>query len=166
MICTRTCSAVAVGILALTMTATRAIAAPPTTCSNASVKGLYGLFITGYDSSGFYQMGVGQFNSNGAGKLTGVETVSDDGTIYNNLAQTGTYSIAADCTGSGTITNVKNGTQSHYNFVVDRRASRLRPSARIQDTGLDRATPWRWVRPRAPLRALRAHTGFMEAATC
>jgi hypothetical protein len=89
------------------------------TCSNASIKGKYGIFINGYDSSGSYQHGVGQINSNGAGKFTGVETVTDDGTIYNNLSLSGTYSIAANCTGSGTIVNVKNGNQSHYNFVVD-----------------------------------------------
>jgi hypothetical protein len=92
---------------------------PPTTCSNASVKGLYGLLITGYDSTGLYQVGVGQINSTGKGTFTGTETVSDDGTIYNNQALTGTYSISSNCTGSGTIKNVKNGTLSHYNFVVD-----------------------------------------------
>jgi hypothetical protein len=94
-------------------------AAPATTCSNASVKGLYGLLITGYDSSGLHQVGVGQLNVNGKGAFTGVETVSDDGVIYNNQALTGTYSLSANCTGSGTIINVKNGEQSHYNFVVD-----------------------------------------------
>lgn len=93
--------------------------APATTCSNASVKGLYGLLITGYDSSGLYQMGMGQINANGTGSFTGIETVSDDGVIFNNQSLTGTYSIGTNCTGSGTIKNVKNGTTSHYNFVVD-----------------------------------------------
>lgn len=109
---------VAATVLAFAGMATQALAAPAA-CSNASIKGKYGLIITGYDSSGQYQMGVGQINSNGAGKFTGVETVSDDGTIFNNQATTGTYSIAADCTGSGTIVSVKNGNQSHYNFAVD-----------------------------------------------
>jgi hypothetical protein len=89
------------------------------TCSNETLKGRYGIFITGYDSSGFYQYSATQINSNGAGSFTGVETISDDGTVYNNLATTGTYSIAADCTGSGTIISVKSGQQRHYNFVVD-----------------------------------------------
>jgi len=93
--------------------------ASATTCSNASVKGLYGLLITGYDSSGLYQSGVGQIKANGTGSFTGIESVSDDGVIYNNQSLTGTYSISADCTGSGTIKNVKNGLLSHYNFVVD-----------------------------------------------
>jgi hypothetical protein len=110
------CVAVVAVFVALVGAVPQSIAA---TCSNASVNGQYGIFINGYDSSGLYQHGVGIINSNGAGKLTGVETVSDDGTIYNNLATTGTYSIAADCRGSGTIINVKNGNESHYNFVVD-----------------------------------------------
>jgi len=108
--------AVATVFVALIGTVPASVAA---TCSNASIKGQYGIFINGYDSSGLYQHGVGMINSNGAGKFTGVETVSDDGTIYNNQSTTGTYSIAANCTGSGTIINVKSGNQSHYNFVVD-----------------------------------------------
>lgn len=99
--------------------------APATTCSNASIKGLYGLIITGYDSSGHYQMGVGQINANGTGSFTGVESVSDDGVIFNNQALTGTYSLSSNCTGSGTIKNVKNGTISHYNFVVDPGANQV-----------------------------------------
>lgn len=110
------CFAIAAVLVALLATVPQSVAA---TCSNASIKGHYGIFINGYDSSGLYQHGVGFITSNGAGKFTGVETVSDDGTIYKSQSTTGTYSIAADCTGSGTIINVKNGNQSHYNFVVD-----------------------------------------------
>jgi hypothetical protein len=88
-------------------------------CSNTSLKGLYGIWITGYDSSGAYQQSVAQIDSNGKGTFTGTETESDDGTIYNDVAITGTYSIAANCTGSGTIVNPKNGNESHYNFLVD-----------------------------------------------
>jgi hypothetical protein len=113
------CVLVVSAFLVLSSSAPAQTTAPATTCSNASIKGLYGLLITGYDSSGQYQMGVGQIKSNGAGGFTGVETVSDDGLIYNNQALTGTYSVSSNCTGSGTIINVKHGTQSHYNFVVD-----------------------------------------------
>src|SRR5579864_3316844 len=87
------------------------------TCSNASIIGIYGLLITGYNASGQYQSGMGQINSNGKGGFTGIETVSDDGVIFNNQSLTGTYSVSANCTGSGTITNIKNGNISHYNFV-------------------------------------------------
>jgi hypothetical protein len=117
----KTCSVLAVGaFLALCLSASAQNPnAPTTTCSNASLKGLYGLLITGYDGSGQYRMGVGQIKSNGAGSFTGIETVSDDGVIYDNLATTGTYSISSNCTGNGTIINVKNGNQSHYNLVMD-----------------------------------------------
>lgn len=64
-------------------------------------------------------MGVGQINANGTGSFTGIESVNDDGVIYNNQSLTGTYSISSNCTGSGTIKNIKNGLISHYNFVVD-----------------------------------------------
>jgi hypothetical protein len=113
------CVLVIIAFLALGLSAPAQITAPAASCSNASIKGLYGLLITGYDSSGQYQMGVGQIKSNGAGRFTGIETVSDDGVIYDNQALTGTYSVTSNCTGSGTIINVKHGTQSHYNLVVD-----------------------------------------------
>jgi hypothetical protein len=117
----KTCCVLFVGVLtALVSTAPAQTAvAPATTCSNASIKGLYGLLITGYDSSGLYQVGVGQINSNGTGGFTGVENVSDDGVIFSNQAVNGTYSVSANCIGSGTIKNIKNGNTSHYNFVVD-----------------------------------------------
>jgi hypothetical protein len=117
----KTCCALVIGALIslLSSASAQAVPPPPVTCSNASVIGIYGLLITGYNASGQYQSGMGQINSNGKGSFTGVETVSDDGVIFNNQALTGTYSISANCTGSGSITNIKNGTISHYNFVVD-----------------------------------------------
>lgn len=94
------------------------------TCSNASLKGLYGAWLTGYDEPGLYLQGVAQLNFNGKGSFTGTETESDDGTIYNDVAVMGTYAISANCTGSGTIID-QNGHQSHYNFVVDPVAKHL-----------------------------------------
>jgi hypothetical protein len=107
------CCALFVALMALVANASAA------TCTDASIKGVYGLLITGYDSAGRYQVGVGQINANGTGSFTGIESVSDDGVIYNNQSLTGTYSISSNCTGSGTIKNIKNGLVSHYNFVVD-----------------------------------------------
>lgn len=121
MIGSKPCCALFAGVLLALVSAAPAqtAIAPATTCSNASIKGIYGLLITGYDSSGLYQMGMGQINANGTGSFTGVESVSDDGVIFNNQSLTGTYSLSSNCTGSGTIKNIKNGTTSHYNFVVD-----------------------------------------------
>ncbi len=121
MIGSKTCGVLFAGVLMALVSAASAqtAIASASTCSNASIKGVYGLLITGYDASGLYQMGMGQINANGTGSFTGVESVSDDGVIYNNQSLSGTYSISSNCTGSGTIKNIKNGTTSHYNFAVD-----------------------------------------------
>jgi hypothetical protein len=127
MIRSKACWMLVLGVLTVLLATVPAqsAAVPATTCSDASVKGIYGLLITGYDSSNLYQVGVGQITSNGKGAFTGIESVSDDGVIYDNQALTGTYSISANCTGTGTITNVKNGTVSDYNFVVDPVANQI-----------------------------------------
>lgn len=130
-------------IAALSIAPRANAAAPATTCSNASVKGFYGLLITGYDSAGQYQMGMGQLNITGKGTFTGTETVSDDGTIYDNQALTGTYSISSNCTGSGTIKNVKNGTLSHYNFVVDPVGKQVQAAG--TDSGHGTASGYAWA---------------------
>jgi hypothetical protein len=121
MIRSKSCCVLVAGVVMVLMSvaSARSAATPATTCSNASVTGTYGLLITGYDATGLYQSGVGQIKANGKGSFTGVESVSDDGVIYDNQALTGTYSISSNCTGTGTITNVKNGTVSNYNFAVD-----------------------------------------------
>jgi hypothetical protein len=119
MIRSKTCCVFVLGVLMALSSAASAKSAPATTCSNASIDGIYGLLVTGYDASELYQVGVGQITANGKGSLSGIESVSDDGVIYNNQALTGTYTIGSNCTGTGTITNVKNGTVSNYNFVVD-----------------------------------------------
>jgi hypothetical protein len=145
MICSKMYGVAMAGVfIAVLSIAPRASAAqPPTTCSNASVRGLYGLLITGYDSTGLYQMGMGQINSTGKGTFTGTETVSDDGTIYDNQALTGTYSISSNCTGSGTIKNVKNGTLSHYNFVVDPLGKQVQAAG--TDSGHGTASGYAWA---------------------
>jgi hypothetical protein len=117
------------------ITSAQAAAAPATVCSNASLTGIYGLLVTGYDNSGLYQVGVGQIKANGKGSLTGIESVSDDGVIYDNQAATGTYAISSNCTGTGTITNVKNGTVSNYNFVVDPVANEVDAAENVSGHG-------------------------------
>src|SRR5580658_6121896 len=110
-------------------------------CSNASLKGIYGIWITGYDSSGAYQQSVSQIDSNGKGTFTGTETESDAGTIYNDVAITGTYSIAADCTGSGTIINPKNGNEAHIALGHHLETSARRARGKIDsDSALQKPT--------------------------
>ncbi|MGA2357041.1 MAG: hypothetical protein ABSG02_21305 [Terriglobales bacterium] len=74
------------------------------TCTNASLKGVYGSVGSGLNGSGEPAAGVSQITSDGNGNLTGTTTKSVDGTI-GTFSTTGTYSIAKNCTGTGTLTN-------------------------------------------------------------
>ncbi|HET9407666.1 MAG TPA: hypothetical protein VFO39_10545 [Candidatus Sulfotelmatobacter sp.] len=78
------------------------------TCTNATLTGVWG-----------YEVGsaVGQIMSNGAGSLTGSQTVSQGGTIVKQTF-TGTYSLNGNCTGSLTV-HITGGTTAHLNFVLD-----------------------------------------------
>lgn len=74
------------------------------TCTNASVKGVYGIVGSGLNGSGQPAASVTQISADGSGNLTGTTTKSIDGTIAT-FSTTGTYSIAKNCTGTGTLTN-------------------------------------------------------------
>jgi hypothetical protein len=85
------------------------LAAPiASACTNATLTGVWG-----------YEVGsaVGQFKSNGAGSLTGSQTVSQSGTIVAQT-YTGTYSVKTNCTGSIAL-NFTGGKTVHVNFVLD-----------------------------------------------
>jgi len=78
-------------------------------CTNASVTGVWG-----------FQIGtaVGQFTADGKGDITaGSDTVNQNGTIITQTF-TGTYSVAANCTGSLTL-NITGGGTATTNFVLD-----------------------------------------------
>jgi hypothetical protein len=75
------------------------------TCSNASLSGTYGFLHDGTDSSGTpATAAVSQiaFDST-TGTFTGETTASHDGVIAPE-SLTGTYTVASDCTGTGTPT--------------------------------------------------------------
>src|SRR5215471_5794533 len=78
-------------------------------CTNASVTGVWG-----------FQLGtsVGQFTADGTGNITaGSATINQNGTILT-VTFTGTYSIAANCTGKLTL-NITGGGTETANFVLD-----------------------------------------------
>lgn len=78
-------------------------------CTNASFTGVWGFQIG---------TGVGQLTSNGSGKITaGSDTVNQNGTILHQTF-TGTYSVAANCTGTLTLSFTGGGTAT-ANFVLD-----------------------------------------------
>ena len=89
-------------------------------CTNANLTGVWG-----------YQVGitVGQFMADGLGNITaGSQTTNQNGTV---LAQTftGTYAVAANCTGNITV-NITGGGSAHVFFVLDL----LKRGAQVIDT--------------------------------
>jgi hypothetical protein len=96
---------------------------PVAACSNAILTGNSGFIVTGTDSSG-PTAASGQITADGKGSFVGMETVSENGTIGDEIPVTGTYTIRADCTGKGAITP-KGGSSSHFTFVVVSGATEL-----------------------------------------
>jgi hypothetical protein len=86
-------------------------------CSNASVKGVYGITSVGLNSSLLPASSVNQITADGAGNVTGSSTKSIDGSIVT-FTFTGVYSIAANCTGSATFTN-QDGEVEHDNVFLN-----------------------------------------------
>lgn len=87
-------------------------------CSNANVTGKYGFSSTGLDKNGTPIAAIGYIKADGKGTVKGTETGSDDGAVFTNVPLTGTYSINADCTGSGTSKLKGQKTTNHFNLVV------------------------------------------------
>jgi len=73
-----------------------------TGCSNTILTGRYGFLING-TSNGNPITVVGQIATNGTGNLDGTETVSENGTIAEDVAVLGEYKINSNCTGKMTI---------------------------------------------------------------
>lgn len=82
-------------------------------CSDASVKGVYGFVFAGA-IGGQTATGVGQATFDGKGGVSVSQTQSVNGTLQTS-SFTGTYSIAKNCTGA--LVDSENGTTT--NFVLD-----------------------------------------------
>jgi len=94
-----------------------AVPASAAVCSNASVKGVYGILSSGLNGSLQPATSLNRIVADGAGNATGVATKSIDGTIVTyNL--TGTYQVNKNCTGTATWTNQNNETE-HDNFFLN-----------------------------------------------
>ena len=74
------------------------------TCSNASLSGTYGFLHDGTDSNGApFTAAVSQITFHSTtGTFTGETTASHEGVIVTDQPLTGTYTIASNCTGTGT----------------------------------------------------------------
>ena len=125
-IASRTLLALSIGVLT-TFGAARTAPAK-SGCSNATLKGSYGLHATGTVLSGPLTgplAFVGILTFDGAGQLTvSLSQRLSSGTSATTLIKvpfTGTYSVNADCTVEDMWTNTLNGTSSvHESVIVDR----------------------------------------------
>jgi len=92
------------------------------TFSNANVTGSYAFFTTGYSQTGLYY-NAGRFAANGAGAVSaGVSDENDGGVTLENLAFTGTYSVAANGRGTGSFTSTRGTSDFSFYMVSPSRA--------------------------------------------
>src|SRR5260370_42172762 len=87
------------------------------TCSNASIKGTYGIVSTGLNGSLQPASSVDQITVDGLGHVSGTSTKSIDGTIVTYTI-TGSYNIAAKCHGTDSFNN-QSGQTDHDNIYLN-----------------------------------------------
>lgn len=105
-------------IVLLMFVATAAVApAAHAVCNNVTLNGIYGVLATGLNGSNQPIAAVNRVVFDGAGHLSGSSTKSQNGTLvtYNF---TGTYQIAANCTGTA-VHNNQDGNPIHENIYLD-----------------------------------------------
>jgi len=88
--------------------------------SNASLNGGFGLNFSGANFSGLGAEvdAIGQFTTSGTGTLSGALDLNSGGALGANLALNGTYSVAANGRGTGTLTSSA-GTQDIGVYMVN-----------------------------------------------
>ena len=98
-------------------------------CSNASIKGSYGLSCEGTLVGVGPLAVIGVFTADGKGNGSEVETISFNGAISQGVLFTVTYTVNADCTGSFVSTGA-DGSVFHNDFVIDanKKEFRLMPT--------------------------------------
>jgi hypothetical protein len=112
-------AAAAVGLAASASAAPAARQAGSAACGLGTLHGTYlfaasGYLVSGGSSAPFAFSGHEHYD--GTGAVQGVLTSSDDGTIAQGTHFTGTYTVAADCTGALTV--ALGGTSAHYDLYI------------------------------------------------
>lgn len=89
-------------LIALSLGSSQALAASPAKpCNNTRLKGAYAMLLNGNTETGMYCSSTGMIRFDGEGHLNGRTIINcGDGAI--EITNTGTYAVAADC--SGTVT--------------------------------------------------------------
>src|ERR1043166_7702332 len=93
-------------------------------CSNASLKGTYGLSCEGTVVGVGPLAVIGVFSADGNGNGSEVETISFNGVITTGATFTVTYVVNADCTGSFVSTGL--GAVFPNDFVIDANKKEIR----------------------------------------
>ena len=100
-------------------------------CSNASLKGDYGILVTG-TAAGNPIATMGKITADGNGAVTGSETMSVNGTIFDTVSVSGSYTIGSTCAGSAIITP-QGGSPTTYSLAI-------LTSGKVQLVGADSGT--------------------------
>lgn len=106
-----------IGLAVLFALATGSVANGQPTCSNATVRGSYGLHATGVTGLGGSFAAVGRFTFDGTGSLTGVVFVRVAGNDLE-VHVTGTYSVSAECV-MDDVWNTPGGASTHKSVIVN-----------------------------------------------
>jgi hypothetical protein len=96
-------------------------------CSNATLKGSFGVSGSGTFPNGIPFVTIGRFSFDGAGNLTAtaILNLSDSTTLRREF--TGTYTVDADCTGSAVLVEVgAGGSGGHFDLVIDDDGTEIR----------------------------------------
>jgi hypothetical protein len=93
-------------------------------CSNASIKGGYGLSCEGTVVGVGPLAVIGVLTADGKGNGAEVETISFNGDIVQGATFTVAYTVNADCTGSFVSTGL--GSVFHNDFVLDDNKKEIR----------------------------------------
>ena len=88
-------------------------------CSDASLRGSYGLHATGSVLGVGPFAAVGVFSFDGAGHLTGTLTSRVNGNTFSREILTGAYSVTSDCFVSDTWSFASGETSQHESVLVD-----------------------------------------------
>jgi hypothetical protein len=112
---------VALGVLAGRFTA-QPVARAQSGCATANLKGAYGLAVNGffYDvdgNQGVYSS-AGLAVADGAGGITGTDTLNLDGTPTRGRQFTGTYTVNTDCSGTMNLKDAKGVPITNMDMVV------------------------------------------------
>lgn len=97
-------------LLTFALAASSTLMAHASACSNATIQGTYAFTIHGQifnsDGSTLLVDGLAKTTFDGRGNLTQLDAVAINGFVAPGwAANTGTYSVNADCTGTFTVTN-------------------------------------------------------------